>query len=545
MIGLLCLTTFCLALASDVRMEPDAGVPRTWVQQHRVGLDEWIHLSFFLNLRNADMLERELLSRSDPFNTTMYGKWLSKEETDAMIMPAPVDVSYVQQWLQRETGDAGQVTLNCIKLRVRAPVAEKLLRTTFSLWTHKVRSQVKVVRASGPYYLPSDVAARVAFVGGVKHFPRLRISKKQQPQRSKRLGLAITPRIVHEKYGTGSTKNTAANNSQAVHQFLGQFFWEADLQEFFTLYSQENIGKHPIKVGPDTGFAGGEADLDIEYVMSVGRDVRTYFWSTAGLHGGQEPFLEWITDLYNRSDAPWVNSISYGDDEPSLSAKYMTSVNTYFAAMGVRGRSLLFAAGDSGVGGDAGCGPQGQFVPSFPADSPFVTAVGGTQFSGILETGHEVAWYGSGGGFSNLFSQPSWQKTAVSSYLSSNAPSLPPASLYNASGRSYPDVSAFATGVMIVADLIPQPVAGTSCASPIFSAVVSLVNGARFNAGKPSLGFLNPFIYNVWGPKGAFTDVTQGSNPNCNTNGFQAAKGWDPVTGWGTPQYQKMLQLAL
>lgn len=74
-------------------------------------------------------------------------------------------------------------------------------------------------------------------------------------------------------------------------------------------------------------------------------------------------------------------SVSYGDDEPSLEAAYMVSVNNYFAAMGARGVSLLFASGDAGVGGGAGCGPQNQFVPSFPAGAPWVTAVGGTTLS--------------------------------------------------------------------------------------------------------------------------------------------------------------------
>ena len=39
---------------------------------------------------------------------------------------------------------------------------------------------------------------------------------------------------------------------------------------------------------------------------------------------------------------------------------------------------------------------------------------------------------------------------------------------------------------------------------------------------------------------GVFNDITTGSNPGCNTQGFHAAKGWDPATGVGTPDYKKM-----
>ncbi len=67
------------------------------------------------------------------------------------------------------------------------------------------------------------------------------------------------------------------------------------------------LGKHPTKVGPDSGVAGVEAELDIQYIMSVGQDVKTYFWSTPGLHEQQEPFLEWIMALSNSTAPPLVN----------------------------------------------------------------------------------------------------------------------------------------------------------------------------------------------------------------------------------------------
>jgi hypothetical protein len=87
-------------------------------------------------------------------------------------------------------------------------------------------------------------------------------------------------------------------------------------------------------------------------------------------------------------------------------------------------------------------------------------------------------------------------------------------------------------------------VAGTSCSSPIFASTIALLNAELIAAGKPTMGFLNPFIY---ANPGVFTDITTGSNPGCNTNGFpvcncvvyaqlniercplQALAGWDPV----------------
>jgi hypothetical protein len=71
-----------------------------------------------------------------------------------------------------------------------------------------------------------------------------------------------------QRYGTGSTKNKAANNSQSVAQFLGQFYRQTDLEEFNVLFARDNIRKRPTIVGPDRGFAGVEASLDIEYIMA-------------------------------------------------------------------------------------------------------------------------------------------------------------------------------------------------------------------------------------------------------------------------------------
>ena len=65
------------------------------------------------------------------------------------------------------------------------------------------------------------------------------------------------------------------------------------------------------------------------------------------------------------------------------------------------------------------------------------------------------------------------------------------------------------------------------------SGIIALVNDALIASGKPALGFLNPFIYSK-GYKG-FTDIVSGSGVGCETDGFPATKGWDPVTGFGTP----------
>jgi tripeptidyl-peptidase I len=215
---------------------------------------------------------------------------------------------------------------------------------------------------------------------------------------------------------------------------LEQYYSPSDLSKFQT---QNNLpNQQPTVVGTnDANKPGTEASLDIEYIMGVATNIKTFFIYTNGTTGGQEPFLDWIIGMNNASSAPITNSISYGDTEASLTADYMNRINVEFQKFGVTGHSILFASGDSGVG----CTACKSFSPDFPASSPYVTAVGGTQLSGSASTAVEVGVDFGGGGFSNTFATPSYQQTAVQQYLSSN--SLPPSSFFNASGRGYPDIA--------------------------------------------------------------------------------------------------------
>ena len=178
-----------------------------------------------------------------------------------------------------------------------------------------------------------------------------------------------------------------------------------------------------------------------------------------------------------------------------------------------------------------------------------VTSVGGTSYSGS-----ETAAPLSGGGFrlalsnyyhellysdafpnSNIFPIPSYQSSVVASYVAGLGSTY--SGLYNGSGRGVPDVAAIAEKVEVIFKGSADGASGTSCASPIFASVISLINDELIAAGKSPLGFLNPFVY---ANPTAFTDVTSGSNPGCSTNGFSAGAGWDPVTGLGSPIYSNI-----
>jgi tripeptidyl-peptidase-1 len=100
---------------------------------------------------------------------------------------------------------------------------------------------------------------------------------------------------------------------------------------------------------------------------------------------------------------------------------------------------------------------------------------------------------------------------------------------------------------------------GTSASAPVVCGIIGLLNDARLRAGKSSLGFINPLLYAVGFT--ALNDITGGGSVGCNgingQNGasvqggiipfasWNATVGWDPVTGLGTPNFEKLRALVL
>ncbi|EOA86025.1 uncharacterized protein SETTUDRAFT_177490 [Exserohilum turcica Et28A] len=259
-----------------------------------------------------------------------------------------------------------------------------------------------------------------------------------------------------------------------------------------------------------------------------------------------------------------VISISYGQIEGALPRFYQERQCREWMKLALQGVSVVVASGDSGVANRYNAGYNNsclnaesgyvdekgtRFSPSFPVNCPYITAVGATTLrNGSLALGEEAVAgpngllsYYSGGGFSSVFGRPSWQSAAVSKYLDKYVPAYGE-SVFNSSGRGYPDVSAIGDHMPIIWLNKTESAGGTSVSAPIFASLITLLNEERLEAGKKPIGFLNPILYKY---PDMFNDVTAGSNPGCGTDGFPASPGWDPVTGLGTPNYEKMREVFL
>ncbi|XP_051843582.1 tripeptidyl-peptidase 1 [Antechinus flavipes] len=556
---LLLLVALCVC-ARGLGPEPDQPFlpPPGWVSIGRVGPTESLSLTFALRQQNLQQLQKLVHDVSDP-GSPRYGKYLSLEDVAALVRPSTLTLSTVQKWLLAVGVQDCQtvITEDFLTCQMTVQQAEQLLPgAEFHRFVGRLGGG-RVVRSPRPYSLPGALAAHVDFVGGLHRFPRAsslqqRPGPKLELEESLSLHMGVTPAVIRERYNLTAQDVGAGspNNSQACAQFLEQYFHDADLEEFMKLFGKSFPHKNSVSrvVGQQGhGRAGLEASLDVQYLMSAGANISTWVYSSPGRHEAQEPFLQWLLLLSNESSLPLVHTVSYGDDEDSLSTAYLHRVNSELMKAAARGLTLLFASGDSG----AGCfsGPKGHlFRPSFPASSPYVTTVGGTSFRNPFMVTEEIVDYISGGGFSNIFPRPQYQDEAVSHFLGSST-HLPPSSYYNASGRAYPDVAALSDGYWVVSNHVPIPwVSGTSASTPVFGGLLSLVNEQRLLNGRPPLGFLNPRLYSMQG-RGLF-DVTQGCHEACldeevQGQGFCSKPGWDPVTGWGTPNYPALLKALL
>lgn len=209
------------------------------------------------------------------------------------------------------------------------------------------------------------------------------------------------------------------------------------------------------------------------------------------------------------------------------------------------GVSIINSAGNSGPIASASCHAStlGSYTVSNPSNCPYVTSVGATQLEADgTESSVQGDGWRSGGGFSSFYAAPDYQQAAVSSYVASHYPAALDGQ-FNTSGRGVPDLSAVGLDIGIAVSGALAMGLGTSAATPIFAAMLNLVNEERLAAGKGAVGFVNPVLYA--NASRIFSDVTQGNNDMCDgaAPGFDAVEGWDPVSGLGTPRYEGLREV--
>eukprot|EP00741_Cyanophora_paradoxa_P005383 tig00000881_g5221.t1 len=543
--------------------------PLGWRQMARTSDDHVLSLIFAVKQSNLDALERKFWAVSDP-KSPSYGKFLSLEELSALV-GRPESTKTVKTWISsfgvKDADMHVPMTGDFVKARVPCSVAREMLQADFHEFEH-IESGIRTHNALS-YSVPLDIADHLDFVGGISKFHRIqRLAGRTYDLEAPPNGGApptvddriVTPQVLVDFYNINPNTATSSKGSQSVFESLGQYYSPADLKAFFTKFGipQMKVAK---VIGPNKEYnPGGEANLDIQYIMAVAVNVPTWFWSITASETS-DPFLEYMTALSDHPDAPLVHSFSYGGIESMVGAAAVNRINVEFQKGGVRGLSFVFASGDDGVASymaredPSKCEP---FNADYPGSSPFVTTVGATQFG---RNGGEVACSVStgasittGGGFSSFMARPAYQDKAVQAYL--DRATLPPVRDFKKANRGYPDVALAGHKYAIYLGGRLIGVDGTSASTPVFAAMLSLVNDARLTAGLPPVGFVNPLLYSLHDSNpDIFNDVTSGDNkciawdgagkPFCCRYGFTATEGWDPVSGLGSLDFAKFRDAAM
>jgi tripeptidyl-peptidase-1 len=533
-----------------------------FAKQGKAQADKIVTVTLWTSQNNfAASCSSLLLEVSDP-DSPKYGQHLSFEQIKALVYDRAA-LKAIHSFLDKHgiPQQSRDVAPNGEFVEVKAPVAqlEKMFSAEFHEF-HSVKRNARIVRSHG-YSIPTELVDFVTTIDGISSFPMYRkhaeIVSSPKRQSGPQPG-GMYPGLIEKTYRLPNETDPTQKADMGVFEALGQSYDDSDLAAFQKEYG---IPRQKVKkiIGPNNpGSCAGnpdncvEATLDVEYIIAMAQGGPLTYWSIADENG--DIFLEFAKAVAKTTTPPQVFSISYGGPEHLQNQADMTQFSTEVCKLGVRGLTIFVASGDDGVAGyEARDDPsQCGFRPEYPAAVPYVTTVGATMGPALVPARAEVVCQSntnpgsiitSGGGFSEHFTQPSWQTNAVATYLSTG-PNLPPKNQFNAKGRAYPDVASLGNAYNIIVGGQWFQVSGTSAASPVFCGMVTLINGIRETQGKQPVGFLNPILYKI--DKSVYNDVVSGINnccakdsekPVCCKYGFTAAKGWDPATGYGSIDY--------
>ncbi|KAK7052662.1 family S53 protease-like protein [Favolaschia claudopus] len=561
------LSPLCVLPANSMILhERRTVVPAGFVRQGIAPADEQITLQVALKSNNLAGLEKKLRLAATP-GSSNFRQWLSKEEVKSFTQPSPETLAVFNDFASSNGLTPTAISPNGDWISIELPVskANKLFDAEFELFTHpslkapimrtlsvslppELVGHVDALHPTTAFIIP-DAQAQLGYrtLGPAYHrIPNRGLDASCNS--SDPTGI-ITPSCLQEMYKIPTTPATQEKNSLMITGYEDEWALTADLEQFlellrpdisppttFDVLTLDNGTNPQVPIG-----LGTEGNLDIQYAAGIATGVPLQYLTVGG--DFLTAVLHTTAFLEGMDDPPSVVTTSYAQVESNFGESLATKICNGWMALGARGVSVIFASGDGGVHGNhdsaVSC-VNSTFAPAFPAACPYVTTVGGTQ--GFAP---EKAANFSGGGFSYYFPTPDYQASQVSDYLSTLPADF--AGKFNHKGRGFPDVALQAWNYQIVADGEVRVEGGTSAAAPTFAAMVSLINDRLLAAGKPVLGFLNPFIYST--ASKAFTDVLEGHNSgyHCNTSSaaFDAAPGWDPLTGFGTPIFPELLAAAL
>ena len=252
-----------------------------------------------------------------------------------------------------------------------------------------------------------------------------------------------------------------------------------------------------------------------------------------------------------------VISQSFGENESCMDPSLVAQQHQLFADATMDNITIFASSGDNGAAQPTCDNSSLVQAVSTPASDPLVTAVGGTELHaaryclavlgcdpaanplpGTYEG--EIAWNevaagigATGGGFSILYDEPSYQKGTIPGGKQRGVPDVSYCAAVEHGLLTYLDIPGLPSGFYLFG--------GTSAGSPQWSAILAI---ADQKAGY-DLGFINKALYHIGQAPPHYSvslfDVTSGNNSIGAVTGFNAGPGWDPTTGLGSPTTDQLV----
>jgi subtilase family serine protease len=476
-----------------------------------------LSLAISLPLRNQAELD-DLLQRIYDPQSSDYHHYLSVQEFTSRFGPAEADYAAVMSFAQANGLKVIDTAENRMVVDVEGPAAniENAFHVSLGVYQRPTDSRT--------FYAPDrepkvDLDVPVLHISGLDNFS---LPHAKNIRTSRQTGGVGT--------GSGPDGNFIGSDMRAAYYGSGPLDGAGQLVGLFELAGYELSDvinffkkvKEPLKV-PVRGVSVNGARLtcpppscdDSEQVLDIEMAI------------SMAPGLSEVVVYVGNTDAAIFNKMAEDNVAKQLSCSWGWSDNEsvldpIFKEFMAQGQSLFVATGDDGSG------TPGDVV--WPADDPYVTAVGGTD---LTTTGPGGAWK-SETGWNGSAGAPSKNGIPIPSYQ--QLPGVINSSNHGSTTlRNYPDVAAEANtnqyscfdGGCFGGN------GGTSYAAPQWAGMTAMANQQSIANGGSTLGFLNPALYAIGvgsSYDSDFHDITSGNNGKYN-----AVIGYDLVTGWGSP----------
>jgi subtilase family serine protease len=482
-----------------------------------------LSLAISLPLRNEAQLD-DLLQQLYDSQSPDFHQYLSVQEFADRFAPAEADYVAVLRFAEANGLAVIDTAANRMVVDVEGPAAnmENAFHVTLGVYQHPTESRT--------FYAPDrepslDLDVPLLHISGLDNFTLPHAKNIRSPQQpgheaggaSKTTGSGPGGQFIGSDmraayYGSGSL--TGAGQSVGLFEYAG--YEISDVRNYFKQVKEPlTVPVHGVSLNgaglncPPATCDDSEQVLDIEMAISMA------------------PGLSQVVVYVGNSDVSIFNQMAVDNSSKQLSCSWgwsddESSLDPIFKEMGAQGQTVFVATGDNGSS------TPGDVV--WPADDPFIAAVGGTDLTTNGPGGSwksETGWNGSAGMPSkNKIPIPNYQKRAgVVNSLNQASKTL----------RNIPDVAAEAnTNQYSCYDgSCSGGNGGTSYAAPQWAGLTALANQQAVAGGRSTLGFLNPALYLIGTGSSYdsdFHDITSGSNGK-----YSAVTGFDLVTGWGSP----------